>query len=148
MDYAIEVGGAGPSGVSQIPGWESSLNHTTDVTSHSTVVNLFTASHDRNWPLSKHSSHCLETHTGSHLEVDETDPPDNKVISHSAIVHSSTVFHDSTRPIQKIQATVWKLMQDLSWKMLIQLCIYYGLEFKYSESTYSHSVIPENTYIS
>ena len=36
-------------------------------------------SHDRTRPLLKNSGpgHCLETHTGSHLEVDETVSPDN-----------------------------------------------------------------------
>ena len=44
----------------------------------------------------------LETHPGSHLEVDETDSPDNTtVISHLTTANSSTVFHDSTRPPSK-----------------------------------------------
>ena len=58
-----------------------------------------TVSHDRTRPLSNNSGHCLETHTGSHLEVDETDSPDNTVISHSTTANSSTVFHDSTRSL-------------------------------------------------
>ena len=70
--------------------------------SHSTTVNPVTVSHDRTRPLSKHSGHCLETHTGSDLEVDETDSPDNTtVISHLTTANSSTVFHDSTRPPSK-----------------------------------------------
>ena len=73
---------------------------TMDATSHSTIVNPFTVSHDRNRPLSKNSGHCLETHTGSHLEVEETDSPDNTVISHSTIANSSTVFHYSTKPLK------------------------------------------------
>jgi hypothetical protein len=36
-DHAAEVCEAGPSGVSQIPRWESLLNHTMDATSHSTI---------------------------------------------------------------------------------------------------------------
>ena len=40
MAHVVEVGEAGPSGVSQIPRWESSLNLTMDATSHSTIVNL------------------------------------------------------------------------------------------------------------
>jgi len=44
-----------------------------DATSHSTIVNPGTVSHDRNRPLSYNSGHCLQTHTGSHLDVDETD---------------------------------------------------------------------------
>ena len=50
-------------------------------------------SHDRTRPLLKNSGpgHCLETHTGSHLEVDETDSPDNTtVISHLITANSST----------------------------------------------------------
>ena len=65
--HAVEAGEAGPSGVSQISRWES------DATSHSTIVNPGTVSHDRNRPLSYNSGHCLQTHTGSHLDVDETD---------------------------------------------------------------------------
>jgi hypothetical protein len=69
-----------------------------DATSHSTIVNPVTVSHDRTRPLSNNSGHCLETHTESHLEVDETDSPDNStVISHLTTANSSTVFHDSTR---------------------------------------------------
>jgi len=70
-----------------------------DATSLSTIVNPSTAFHDRNRPLSKNSGHCLETHTGSHLEDEDTD----------------------SGPLQQSQVTVWKMMQDLSWKMLIQL---------------------------
>ena len=40
--------------------------------------------------------------TGSHLEVGETDSPDNTtVISHLATANSSTTLHDSTRPPSK-----------------------------------------------
>ena len=53
---------------------------TMDATSHSTIVNPVTVSHDRTRPLSKKLGHCLETHTGSHLEVDETVSPDNTTI--------------------------------------------------------------------
>jgi hypothetical protein len=31
------------------------------------------------------------------------------------------LFMTAPGPLQKIQATVWKLKQDLSWKMLIHL---------------------------
>jgi hypothetical protein len=75
--HAIEAGEAGPSGVSQIPRWESSPTLTMDATSHSATVNPVTVSHDRTQPLSNNSDHCLETHTGFHLEVDETDSADN-----------------------------------------------------------------------
>jgi hypothetical protein len=70
--HAIEAGEAGPSGLSQIPRWESSHTLTMDATSHSTIVNPVTVSHDRTRPLSNNSGNCLETHTGSYLEVDET----------------------------------------------------------------------------
>ena len=81
---------------SSSPRWES------DAPFHSTIVDPVTVSHDRTRPLSKHSGHCLETHTGSDLEVDETDSPDNTtVISHLTTANSSTVFHDSTRPPSK-----------------------------------------------
>ena len=91
--HAVEAGEAGPIGFSQIPRWES------DATSHSIIVNPVTVCHDRTRPLSKNPGHCLETHTGSHLEVDETDSPDNTtVISHLTTANSSTAFHDSTRP--------------------------------------------------
>jgi len=44
----------------------------------------------------------LETHTGSHLEVDETVSPDNTtVISHLTTANSSIAFHDNTRPPSK-----------------------------------------------
>jgi hypothetical protein len=70
--------------------------------SHSTTVNPVTVSHDRTRPLSKNSGHCLETHTGSHLEVDETVSRDNTtVISHLTTANSSIAFHDSTRPPSK-----------------------------------------------
>ena len=52
--HAVEAGEAGPSGVSQIPRWES------DATSHSTSVNPVTVSHDRTRPLSKNPGHCLD----------------------------------------------------------------------------------------
>ena len=68
------------SGFSQIPKWES------DATSHSTIVNPVTVSHDRTQPLttanfstvfhdsvrppSKNSGHCLENDAGSQLEDD------------------------------------------------------------------------------
>ena len=71
---------------------------------HSTVqpVNPVTVSYDRTRPLSKNLGHCLETHTGSHLEVDETVSPDNTtVISHLTTANSSIAFHDSTRPPSK-----------------------------------------------
>ena len=81
--HVIEEGEAGPSGFSQIPRWKSSPTLTMDATSHSTNVNPVTVSHDRTRPLSNNSDHCLETHTRSHLEVDETDSSDNTpVISH------------------------------------------------------------------
>ena len=71
---------------------------------HSTVqpVNPVTVSYDRTRPLSKNLGHCLETHTGSQLEVDETVSPDNTtVISHLTTANSSIAFHDSTRPPSK-----------------------------------------------
>ena len=42
---------------------------------------------------------CLETHTGSQLEVDETTSPADSttVISNLTTANSSTAFHDSTR---------------------------------------------------
>lgn len=51
--HVVEADEAGPSGFSQIPRWES------DATSHSTIVNPVTVSHDRTRPLSKNSGHCL-----------------------------------------------------------------------------------------
>ena len=100
--HAVEAGEAGPTGFSQIPRWESSPTLTMNATSHSTIVNPVTVSHDRTRPLSNNSGHCLESHTGSHLEFDETDSPDNTtVISHLITANSSTVFHDSTRPPSK-----------------------------------------------
>ncbi len=40
----------------------------------------------------------METHTGSHLDVDETVSPDSTtVISNLTAANSSTAFHDSTR---------------------------------------------------
>ena len=93
---------------------------TMDATSHSTIVNPFTVSHDRNRPLSKNSGHCLETHTGSHLEVEETDSPD-KLYLIPQLPILLLFFMRAPSPLQQIQATVWKLMQDLSWKMLVQL---------------------------
>ena len=71
---------------------------------HSTVqhVNPVTVSYDRIRPLSKNLGHCLETHTGSHLEVEETVSPDNTtVISHLTTANFSIAFHDSTRPPSK-----------------------------------------------
>ena len=41
--------------------------------------------------------------------------------SHSQLQIFLLFFMTSSGPLQKIQATVWKLKQDLSWKMLIQL---------------------------
>ena len=64
--HAVEAGEAGPSGVSQIPRWES------DATSHSTSVNPVTVSHDRTRPLSKKLGHCLETNAESQLEDVDT----------------------------------------------------------------------------
>ena len=97
--HAVEAGEAGPSGVSQIPRWES------DATSHSRIANPVIVSHDRTRPLSKKSGHCLETHTRFHLEVDETVSPDNTTtfISHLTTANSSIAFHDSTRlPSKKL----------------------------------------------
>jgi len=91
---------------------------TMDATSHSTIVNPFTVSHDRNRPLSKNSGHCLETHTGSHLEDEDTATTANTVISDSTIV---PFFSTEPGPFRQIQATVWKMMQDPVWKMKIQL---------------------------
>jgi hypothetical protein len=55
------------------------------------LVNPVIVSHDRTRPLSKNAGHCLETHTRSHLEVDETDSPDNTtVISHLTTANSCT----------------------------------------------------------
>ena len=87
-----------PSGSSQIPRWESSHTPTMDVMSHSIMVNPVTVSHDRTRPLTNISGHCLETHTGSHFDVDETVSPDSTtVISTLTTANSSTAFHDSTR---------------------------------------------------
>mgnify|MGYP006451603675 CR=1 FL=1 len=78
----------GPSGVSQIPRWDSSPTFTMDAMSHSTIVNPVTVSHDRNRTLSNNS------HAGSHLEVDETVSPDNTtVISHLTTANSSIRIH-------------------------------------------------------
>jgi hypothetical protein len=85
--HAVEAGEAGPSGVSQISRWES------DATSHSTIVNPVTVSHDRNRPLSNNSGHYLETYTGCHSEFNETDSPDNTtVISHPITANSLYCF--------------------------------------------------------
>jgi hypothetical protein len=70
----------------------------------------------------------------------------NLIISHSTIPNSSTVFFmTAPGPLQQIHATVWKMMQVLSWKMLIQLrhLLWLGIQI----FTSSHSVIPESTYI-
>ena len=97
-DYEVEAGEAGPSGSSQLPRWESSHTPTMDVMSRSIIVNLVTVPHDRTRPLTNISGHCLETHTGSHLDVDETVSPDSTtVISTLTTANSSTAFHDSTR---------------------------------------------------
>jgi len=54
-------------------------------------------------PGHSHLGHCLETHTGSHLEVGERDSPDNTVISHLTTANSYTAFHDiAPGPLQKI----------------------------------------------
>ena len=45
---------------------------TMDATSHSTIVNPVTVSHDRTRPLSKKLGHCLENDTGSQLEDADT----------------------------------------------------------------------------
>jgi hypothetical protein len=71
-------------------------------------------------PLSNNSGHCSETHTGSHLEVEETDSPD-KLYLIPQLPILLLFFMRAPSPLQQIQATVWKLMQDLSWKMLVQL---------------------------
>ena len=76
-----------------------SRNHTMDATSHSTIVNPSTLFHDRTRPLSNNSGHCLETHTGYHLEDEETGSPANTVIPHYTLANSSAVFHDRTRPL-------------------------------------------------
>ena len=97
-DHAVEAGKAGPCGSPQIPRWESSHIPTMDVMSHSIIVNPVTVPHDRTRPLTNNSGHCLETHTGSHLDVDETVSPDSTtVISNLSTAISSTTFHDSTR---------------------------------------------------
>ena len=94
--HAVEAGEAGPSSVSQIPRWES------NATSHSTIVNPVTVSHDKTRPLSKNSGHCLETHTGSHLEVDGTVSPDNTTLtSHLTTANSTIAFYASTQPPSK-----------------------------------------------
>ena len=91
--HAVEAGGTGPSGFSQIPRWESSPTFTMDATSHSTIVNPVTVSHDRNRPLSNNSGHYLETYTGCHSEFNETDSPDNTtVISHPITANSLYCF--------------------------------------------------------
>jgi hypothetical protein len=90
--------------------------------SHSVMVNPVTVSHDRTRPLTNNSGHCLETRTGPHLDGDETVSPDSTtVISNLTTANSSNAFHDSTRLLSKLQATVLKLMQNFSWRMLIQL---------------------------
>jgi hypothetical protein len=75
------------------------LNHTMDAMSHSTNVNPSNVFHDRARPLSNNSGHCLENHTGSHLEDEDTVTSSNMLVSHSTSVNPSTVFHDGTRPI-------------------------------------------------
>ena len=91
--HAVEAGEAGPSGFSQIPRWESSPTLTMDATSHSTIVNPGTVFHDRTRPLSNNSGHCLETHTRSNLEDEDTESPDNTaVISHLTTANFSTVW--------------------------------------------------------
>jgi len=70
--HAVEAGEAGPTGFSQIPRWESSPTLTMNATSHSTIVNPVTVSHDRTRPLSKKLGHCLETNAESQLEDVDT----------------------------------------------------------------------------
>ena len=70
--------------------------------SHSVMVNPVTVSHDRTRPLTNNSGHSLETCTGPHLDGNETVSPD-----------STTVISNLT--------TALKLMQNFSWRMLIQL---------------------------
>ena len=53
---------------------------TMDATSHSTIVNPVTVSHDRTRPLSKKLGHCLETNAESQLEDVDT-------------ATSSTIYH-------------------------------------------------------
>ena len=98
-DHEVETGEAGPSGSLQIPRWESSHTSTMEEVSHSTIANPITVSHDRTRPLTNNSGHCLETHTGSHLDVYETVSPDSNttVISNLTTANSSTAFHDSTQ---------------------------------------------------
>ena len=52
------------------------------------------------------------------------DSPDNLILQLYHIPQLPILllfFMTAQGPLQKIQATVWKMMQGLSWKMLIQL---------------------------
>ena len=112
----------GPSGSPQIPRWESLHTPTMDTMSHSVMVNPVTVSHDRTRPLTNNSGHCLETRMGPHLDGDETVSPDSTtVISNNCLPILLMLFMTAPGSLQKLQATVLKLMQNFSWRMLIQL---------------------------
>ena len=114
-DHAVEAGEAGPIGSTQIPRWESSHTPTMDVMSHSITVNPVTVSHDSARPLTNNSGHCLETPMRqSHQIV-------LQLYQTSQLPIFLLVFMTAPDSLQKLQATVLKLMQNLSWRMLIQL---------------------------
>jgi hypothetical protein len=120
MDHVVEEVEAGPIGNSQIPRWVSShrnvlhelprciwtqpsmqesLLRSMDAMSHSTNINPSTVFHDRTRPLSNNSGHCLEAHTGSYLEDEDTATLANWAMSHSTTVIPSTVIHDRIQPL-------------------------------------------------
>ena len=62
---------------------------------------------------------CLETHTGSQLEVDETISPADSttVISNLTTANSSTAFHDSTRLPSKTSGHCFETNADAEFQL-------------------------------
>ena len=120
MDYATEEDDMGPTGVSQIPRWESQhqsdlqvtprstrpqslvsepLDHTADTISRFSSVNPPTVSQDRTRPLLNNSGYWLENGTGSRSGVEDTTTSANSTTSNSTNFILSTSFHNGTQPI-------------------------------------------------
>ena len=121
-DHEVETGEAGPSGSLQIPRWESSHTSTMEEVSHSTIANPITVSHDRTRPLTNNSGQCWKlirdlnwrSTRQSHQIV-------LQLYQLSQLPILLLLFMTAPGSLQKLQATVLKLMQNFSWRMLIQL---------------------------
>ena len=74
-----------------------------DATSHSTIVNPVTVSHDRTRPPSKKIGHCLENDTESQLEDADT-------AMSSTMVRNSNTQNPPVliRPYRKMHTTIMK----------------------------------------